>query len=81
MCKPSGKPSFVIPEGIEIAGIPAILAGTVNKSDIYIANGSIVFSRNITGGNGDYGEIIASTDKKAETNSALIALRTFTALL
>ena len=59
--KPSGKPSAVLPDGIDIAGSPAMFAGTVKRSDIYIARGSLLFSPNLNGGNGTDGVMIAST--------------------
>ena len=47
-CTEYGIPSLSKPVGIEIAGIPARLAGIVHKSDIYISKGLLVFSPNLT---------------------------------
>ena len=43
-CIPIGNPLVSKPQGILIAGSPAKLAGTVNKSDKYIESGSLTKS-------------------------------------
>ena len=43
-CTPIGNPLVSKPQGILIAGRPAKLAGTVNRSDKYIESGSLTKS-------------------------------------
>ena len=44
ICNPIGSPSLFKPDGTDIAGKPAKLAGTVNISFKYISKGSSCFS-------------------------------------
>ena len=48
ICIPIGIPSWLSPHGIDIAGTPATLIGTVQRSSIYNSNGLFVFDTNKT---------------------------------
>src|SRR3989344_8694191 len=65
--RPTGNPSTV-PTGIEIAGLPVKLAGTVKASARYADRGSD-FSPINQAGVGMVGVSITSTDLKASSNS------------
>ena len=69
--RPTAKPP-ASPAGIEIAGSPARLAGTVNKSVRYIAKGSLSRSPSLKGKVGKVGVKIKSTFlKENETKEKL----------
>ena len=61
ICNPKGYPFESIPAGIDIAGKPAKLMGTVNISFKYIDTGSFVFSPILNAELGVDGVRIAST--------------------
>ena len=68
-----------MPAGMLIPGIPAKLAGTVQISSKYIANGSLIFSPNLYAVLGAVGANSKSTLEKAASNSFLITRRTLRA--
>jgi len=71
--------SVGIEGGIEIAGMPARLIGTVKKSFRYIASGSSVFSPSPKATEGEVGVTTKSTLPKAASKSSAIRVRTFCA--
>ena len=65
------------PAGIDIAGKPAKLTGTVKTSFKYIEIGSLIFSPTAKAEDGVVGVKIVSTLLKASSKSFLINLLTF----
>ena len=79
--KPIGSLPSLPFAGMEIAGTPARFIGVVKMSDIYICNGSSVFSPILKAVSGVVGVIITSPSWKAFSKSCLIRVLTFWALL
>ena len=75
--KPTGRPSSDRPAGMDMAGMPARLAGIVAMSLTYMASGSSIFSPNLKAVDGLVGEISTSTCSKAFLKSSMISVRTF----
>jgi len=78
---PIGNPLVSKPQGILIAGRPAKLAGTVNRSDKYIESGSLTKSPFKKAVVGQVGVNKTSTFLKALSKSYLISVLTFCAFL
>jgi len=78
--RPTGIPSDS-PHGIEIPGSPAMLTGSVQASDRYIATGSAIFAPKRKATDGEVGATRASNPcSKSVSKSRLISVRTFCAL-
>ena len=77
---PTGRPSDS-PHGIEIPGSPAMLTGSVQASDRYIATGSAIRAPNRNATVGEVGATRASKPcAHSASKSPLISVRTFWAL-
>src|SRR5690606_1847077 len=74
---PAGRPSSARPEGSEMPGVPARLAGMVAMSFMYIAVGSSIFSPRRKATVGAVGEASTATLSKAAAKSRCTRVRTF----
>ena len=72
ICIPIGRPTLSRPTGIESAGRPSMLIGTVQTSPAYISTGLAVFSPSLNAVFGTVGVISASNSAKEFLNSAEI---------
>src|SRR5690606_19059832 len=75
---PTGSPSAdARPDGMEMPGVPARLAGIVVRSLRYICSGSSIFSPILNAVVGADGVAMTSTSAKARAKSCWMSVRTF----